>query len=120
MAYSQSDADVRMNDGEGDLIPLQQGNQTPPPSNSNDAGGQLPAINPDASMDLSGIGASLNEASSLVDRGYDSEVAAEALGAPPLRVNSLVLASFPWYTSLPMAPTRIAQRLGEGHYGTVR
>lgn len=36
-----------------------------------------------------------------------------------LRINSLLLASFPWYTSLPMAPTYISDQMGEEHYGVV-
>jgi hypothetical protein len=132
MAYSQADVDVHMNDSEGEPAPPQQSDQTLVPSNSNNADGQLPTINSDTSMDLSGIGVSLNEATSLVGREYDSEASVEPQNSnfdlqelqakaqgTPLRVNSLVLASFPWYTSLPMVPTRIAQRLGEKHYGAV-
>jgi hypothetical protein len=37
-----------------------------------------------------------------------------------LRINSLLLASFPWYTSLPMIGTPIAQGLSENHYALVR
>ncbi|KAF8802305.1 hypothetical protein BYT27DRAFT_7261085 [Phlegmacium glaucopus] len=35
---------------------------------------------------------------------------------PSLRVQSLLLTSFPWYTSLPMVPTSIYDKFGNAHY----
>jgi len=39
---------------------------------------------------------------------------------PQFRLKSLLLASFPWHTSLPMVPIPIAEELGDAHYGFVR
>jgi hypothetical protein len=39
--------------------------------------------------------------------------------AASLRINSLLLASFPWYTALPMVPNRIAENLSSDHHGFV-
>ncbi|KAF8813075.1 hypothetical protein BYT27DRAFT_7207231 [Phlegmacium glaucopus] len=36
-----------------------------------------------------------------------------------LQIQSLLLASFPWSTSLPMAPTQISKELGNNHYASL-
>jgi hypothetical protein len=39
---------------------------------------------------------------------------------PGLRLNSLLLSVFPWFSGIPMTPISLADQIGFSHYATVR